>query len=282
MNKFPVLVFLALSMVLFERAHSAPRRASPHLSAKPHPVQGISPTCDTPRFPQIPARAVDAQCGNEGNGGDEAEQNTLKNNFCPTTSNATNISIAKFSQRQDDVVSNGNINFGSSGPATDRSPLAKMGEGKLVRIKTFVFTARQEGGESVNCKNHVPDEAAFHDIHISVVDAANKPKSTDSTEIKKRKECTGIVAEVSPHHRPVAWTAGNFNKIARTGALVRITGQQFFDSSHVPCRDGVPVGTNPKRISLWEIHPIYKFEVCASNCSGAGTWQSVGDWVALH
>jgi hypothetical protein len=64
--------------------------------------------------------------------------------------------------------------------------------------------------------------------------------------------------------------------------LVRIAGQQFFDSSHVPCANGAPVGSNPKRISLWEIHPIYNFEVCVSNCDGAGQWQPLTQWATTH
>ena len=89
-----------------------------------------------------------------------------------------------------------------------------------------------------------------------------------------------IVGELSPHHRPAAWSAVNVNKVARAGALVRVEGQQFFDSSHVPCKEGAPVGSNPKRVSLWEIHPIYSFEVCVSNCNGAGTWQPLSQWAA--
>jgi DNA-binding winged helix-turn-helix (wHTH) protein len=34
-----------------------------------------------------------------------------------------------------------------------------------------------------------------------------------------------------------------------------------------------------KRVSLWEVHPIYKFEVCTSNCTGAGTWLPLDQWL---
>jgi hypothetical protein len=45
----------------------------------------------------------------------------------------------------------------------------------------------------------------------------------------------------------------------------------MFDASHVPCKNGAPVGSNPRRVSLWEIHPIYSFEVCPSgDCAGGG------------
>jgi hypothetical protein len=242
----------------------------------------LKPTCSHPRFPAPAALDIDNQCGNEGNGGKEAEQNTAKNNFCPLTQTATSVTIAKLEQLQGKVESNSDINFGSSGPTTDRSPLTDLGEGKLVSLKAFVLKARQEGGESVNCKGNVADEDSFHDIHISFVNAQNKPKTGDTKATLDQKECTGIVAEMSPHHRPASWTEGGINKVAKAGALVRITGQQFFDSSHVPCKNGAPVGSNPKRISLWEIHPIYAFDVCISNCAGAGTWQSLEEWLQHH
>src|SRR6185503_11103402 len=124
MKKFGVFAILVLvvSVLGFERAASAPKPTVRAARLKPRP-EGISPSCATPRFPQIPSRAIDSQCGNEGNGGDEAEQNTLKNNFCPTTSTATSVTIARFSQLQDNVESNSDINFGGSGPTTDRTPL---------------------------------------------------------------------------------------------------------------------------------------------------------------
>jgi hypothetical protein len=60
---------------------------------------------------------------------------------------------------------------------------------------------------------------------------------------------------------------------------VRVTGQLYFDSSHFPCSGGQGAGEgNPKRVSLWEIHPIYKFEVCTSGCDGAGTWLPLDQW----
>jgi hypothetical protein len=160
--------------------------------------------------------------------------------------------------------------------------LQNFGEGRLVTLKAYVLKARQEGGESVNCKGHTPDDPLFHDIHISFVAESNKPQTGDTKAVSDRKECSGIVAEMSPHHRPDVWTADNVNKVAAAQALVRITGQQFFDSSHVPCSNGAPVGSNPKRISLWEVHPIYRFEVCTGDCGGAGQWQSLEEWLKSH
>lgn len=167
------------------------------------------------------------------------------------------------------------INFGNEnkgtrkkGPTTNRAPLRRLGEGKLVTLKAYVLIARQEGGESVNCGKNVPNAADFHDIHISLVESA------DVTE-----ECAGVVAEMSPHHRPDSWNHANVDKVAGAKLPVRVTGHLYFDSSHFPCANGQPSAGNPKRISLWEIHPIYKFEVCTADCDGAGTWMALDEWV---
>lgn len=46
-----------------------------------------------------------------------------------------------------------------------------------------------------------------------------------------------------------------FEARQQAGLRVRVTGQQFFDGSHVPC--ATTGCRNPKRVSLWEIHLIY-------------------------
>lgn len=239
---------------------------------------GFKPACAKPSYPSPPpstALAIDKSCGASGSGtGAEAAQNQVKNNFC-AKGTAKAMTIADFQNLQAQVEKNPAINFGDEnnpprmkGPTTDRAPLKRLGEGRLVTVKAYVLLARQEGGESVNCGKNVPNQPLFHDIHIELV------ASPDDSE------CTSIVAEMSPHRRPDSWTQANVEKVAKSKALVRVTGQLFFDSSHEPCADGKPVRSNPHRVSLWEIHPIYKFEVCTANCDKAGTWLTLDKWVA--
>ena len=239
----------------------------------------FKPLCAKPSYPlPAPAQspAIDSQCGLAGAGtGPEGQQNMAKNDFCATgTPRAITIDYLTSLQKQ--VEANPAINFGSEnkgtrkkGPTTNRAPLTKLGEGKLVTLKAFVLIARQEGAESVNCEKNVPDAAQFHDIHISLVAAKGI-----------NDECAGVVAEMSPHHRPDSWTHANVEKVSRAKLPVRITGHLYFDSSHFPCANDKTAGEgNPKRVSLWEIHPIYKFEVCTANCGGAGTWVTLDQWV---
>ncbi|MCA1636157.1 MAG: hypothetical protein LC785_16325 [Acidobacteria bacterium] len=257
-------------------------------AAKPKPVSAkaktfgvvdaLKPACRKPSYPApAPAAAlgIDTQCGLAGSGtGAEGVQDSVKNNFCATGTPQT-MTIASLTSLQAKVEKNGSINFGNEskggkpkGPTTNRAPLKKLGEGSLVTLRAFVLVARQEGGESVNCGKNVPDEPLFHDIHISLVSTA------DATD-----ECAGVVAEMSPHHRPDSWTHANVEKVARAKLPVRVTGQLYFDSSHFPCSGGQGAGEgNPKRVSLWEVHPIYKFEVCTAGCDGAGTWLPLDVW----
>ncbi len=241
----------------------------------------FKPTCKKPNFPSPPPTkkpAIDSQCGLQGSGtGPEGAQNAAKNNFC-AGGTARAITIDDLITLQQKVEADTSINFGDTnsprpkGPTTDRTPLKnigdnKLGEGKKVTLKAFVLKSRAEGGENVNCKITTGGEV-FHDVHITLVAS---PQETN--------ECMGVVAEMSPHGRPDAWTHTNVMKVAAAKLPVRVTGHLYFDSSHVPCADGKEVRKNPMRASLWEIHPVYKFEVCTADCDGAGKWVPLDQWV---
>ena len=243
---------------------------------------GFVPLCPEPSFPTPPANGlgIDAQCGIGGSGtGAEATQNKAKNNFC-AAGTAAPITIDEMKSLQNKVQQNKKINFGNPrehplsatpGPVTSRAPLIALGEGKLRTLEGFIMIARQEGGEGVNCGNNVVNHPLFHDIHISIVGAK---------EDIHGDECDSVVVEMSPHHRPEVWNKSNLLKVAGRHAQVRVTGQLFFDSSHSPCQDGASVSGDPKRASLWEIHPIYKLDVCdAADCSAAEKWLSLDEWL---
>jgi hypothetical protein len=256
---------------LFLAAHVGLAQQPPSATAETNGKATFVPACTAPSYPTPPPvekPAIDGVCGLEGAGREEANQNAAKNNFC-AQGTATEMTIEDFTKLQAQVDNNSSIPYGDSaegerpkGPAVDRAPLRALGEGKLARIQAYVLFGRQEGPESVNCEKAVPDEPAYHDIHIELVSASG---TTD--------ECSGIVAEMSAHHRPTSWTADKVEQVAGAELPVRVTGQLFFDSSHFRCRNGASVGDNQKRISLWEIHPIYQFDVCASGeCSGNTGW----------
>jgi len=256
----------------------SPARAPAPVTSITTAGTSFAQTCSTPLFPTDTPTVMDtASCSVSGNGGAETWQNEAKNNFCPSgdPSNPTLTSIPELVALQTRAQQIPNINFGNprshpltskAGPVQDRAPLVALGEGSLVQLLGYVKIARQEGAESVNCGSNVPDAPAYHDIHISMV---LSPAD---------QECSGVVVEMTPHHRPAEWTAELANEVAAAGLLVRVTGQRMFDSSHTPCQNGSPISGDPARISLWEIHPIYKFEVCPQGNCTSGGWVPLEAW----
>jgi hypothetical protein len=115
-----------------------------------------------------------------------------------------------------------------------------LGEGDLVALSAYVVIARTEGSESVNCAGN--DGV---DIHISL-----GPKTATPSEY------AGIVAEMIPQlPRPKGWDAKTVNRLA--GKQVLVLGGLTYDNEHyVNDNPAQPRHGQPKRFSLWEIHPI--------------------------
>ncbi|HYV68207.1 MAG TPA: hypothetical protein VE964_18355 [Myxococcales bacterium] len=248
--------------------------------------QEFKPPCQNPSYPAPPPSAalpIDAECPVSGQPNQtpaETSQNTAKDNFC-APGPAQTITVAQMSELQARAQANPKINFGGrvhplskhAGPTKDRNPLTKLGEGSLRVLEGYILIGRQEGKELVNCETTPPDVPASHDIHISIVGHVSQVHGN---------ECQSVVAELSPHHRPDSWNEANVQKVALGHRRVRITGQLFFDSSHSPCVDGKAEAGDPHRASLWEIHPVYSFEVCPKHACAQGEWASLDQWVKTH
>ena len=148
-----------------------------------------------------------------------------------------------------------------------------VSEGDLVGVTGFVALKPADskphantGGESVNCRITGTDN---NDFHISIT--PNSPGS----------EFEGIVVEMIPQARNADWTTARLRKAQTEKRRVRIQGQLFFDNHHRVNDDPQhPVGKQPKRFSLWEIHPITAFEVCTqSQCSeNSPAWKPLDQW----
>lgn len=124
----------------------------------------------------------------------------------------------------------------------------KLGEGSRVRLVAFLSEGKPHAntGESVNC--NLKGEPN-NDLHISVA------------ETKNASEFDGIVVERIPQDRPANWTAKNLAKLR--GKVLLIEGALFYDNAHFVNSDkNNPLGGQPKRFSLWEIHPITSLKVC--------------------
>jgi hypothetical protein len=203
--------------------------------------------------------------------------NKAKNRL-PAGTRATTISFADLRalQRQaDEVVEQGTELNQEQRDSLNGFAVAngRVGEGKLVRLTGFIAKGldphANTGGESVNCRLRT---AANNDFHISL---ALRPTHT---------EFQGVVVEMVPHNRPAEWTIAKLKKVKRQALLVMVVGGLFYDNDHVVNSDPTDNLTRqPKRFSLWEVHPVTKFFVCrrpgnACAPANASQWTRLEDF----
>ena len=63
--------------------------------------------------------------------------------------------------------------------------------------------------------------------------------------------------------------------------MVRVRGQLFFDNHHKVNSDpNHNIANQPKRMSLWEVHPITAFDVCTKTTCAIDSdgWQPLAEW----
>lgn len=145
-------------------------------------------------------------------------------------------------------------------------------EGDLVALSAYLTVARDETSESVNCRGN--DGV---DIHINV-----GPKSPHPAEFD------GIVVEMIPQlPRPTGWDSKTLNRLA--GKQVLVVGGLMYDNEHYVNDNPAsppPRPNQPKRFSLWEVHPTAAFYVCPAGdgCDPAqmGQWVTLTDWAKAH
>jgi len=122
-----------------------------------------------------------------------------------------------------------------------------------------------DSGESVNCMLKKP---ADNDFHIPLVAA------------KDDDEFRAIVVEMIPQDRPDNWTMDDLKGVQAAGQQVRVEGALSYDKVHFVNDDPAHVlKEEPERRSLWEIHPITSFRVCAKDTcdpDNEGDWNELG------
>jgi hypothetical protein len=237
------------------------------------------PGCTLPFAAIAQTRPLDNSCPIGGQGSTKSQlQNQAKNDFCAAGTPVT-LTYQNFKSLQTAVKNDGTIPFGCpTCLPDDRSKLrdiftlpngTRIGEGSLVRYVGFIANPRYSntsGGESVNCKQNGQSN---NDIHVDIM------RQTEGHE----PACRSITVEISPHFRPAQWERDRLREVR--AHPVRITGQLFFDASHKPCAsDTDPV--SPKRISLWEIHPVYGIDVCVNGTIAACPAGNESKWIPLH
>lgn len=242
------------------------------------------------------ARDIDQHCDVAGsaNGAGDQEQNKAKNNFCAVGPPAW-TTFFTFKQLQIAAIA-----AVGSGMPSDRTLLTDLhtttdgdsvGEGTVVELIGFVIKGKFSNvgsGESVNCGLGDRKE---NDIHLSVVQSKPRANPTDSQ--LRDLECASAVVEISLHFRPESWeqlgtlqkTSANATAAKKIEALdlrrpIRFTGQALYDANHKPCTDTTPHGSS-RRISAWEIHPVYAIDVCVNTSLSACPKNQANRWIPL-
>ena len=123
---------------------------------------------------------------------------------------------------------------------------AAAGESKAVRVTGYFVNVHKEGKESCN-----GNDTNYVDFHLWIADDANK------------RDSQSIIAEMTPFWKEQypKWQLKTLDSLASFHTQVRISGWIMWDEDH-------PVGSS--RASLWEIHPITKFEYYSG-----GAWQAL-------
>ena len=128
----------------------------------------------------------------------------------------------------------------------------RVAEGQLASVNGYIALSEERpgsnGGESVNCKFTGQE---FSDFHIPVVAS------------KSHDEFKSIVVEMIPQGRSPGWTLAKLRAVQRLRRHVLIAGALFFDNIHVVNQDRTtPISNQPRRVSVWELHPVSDFFVC--------------------
>lgn len=249
------------------------------LAVFPRQVSAVTfhPGCQMPF--SAPTRHIDGVCDTAGAATTVKKRraNAAKNYFC-AQGPAALVTQVTFRRLQAAAKNISNVPYGAHGRLPQvRRPLHDIlttsegdviGEGARVKYVGYVLEAHatnESSGESCNCNELGAED---NDIHITL------GSGVTSTQ------CNGFTAEMNPHHRPSAWTAGALN--ATHGHPVRITGALFFDSEHAICKNGKRQDSNPSRNSLWEIHPVYSCDVCKHTSKADCPIDDDGVWDALQ
>jgi len=236
--------------------------------------------------------AIDNTCaisGDAASPGDQA-QDRQKNNLC-AKGPARVITIKDLTALQQAVDAAG-VDYGAelgsklhAGPPSDRSslftklPSSSPREGDLVSFVGYIVDARSGSLETVNCDCGKPDQT---DVQIVVADhPLNLQAKPTSVADRDTELCSNsFIAETIPHRRPAALELAAIEPLRYKKAIVKITGQLFFDASHRPCYGSAHTKADPSRLTVFEIHPVYDIEVCSQNTmtqctSDSKEWKSV-------
>lgn len=132
----------------------------------------------------------------------------------------------------------------------------KLGEKSFVSVVGLIVGApRAPAAESANCQQRGREYNSFRlNLVADSLDTEFQSVSVALTP-RMRKEKNGQGRR--------NWDMSALAAIARSGRPIRVTGPLFYDSRHVVNSDPEnDLPEEPRRSSLWEIHPVTLVELC--------------------
>lgn len=180
--------------------------------------------------------------------------NTVKHG--PGSGSVKALTLADFARLQ--KKAGALVGEGAELSAADRGSIHDLdightttGEGHMVSVTGFIVAdPHPNTGESVNCNLTAPQD---NDLHISLASASTK------------SAFESIVVEPIPQTRDAGWTIKKIKALEKAKQRVMVTGQLFYDNAHRVRKSDAPgLSHEPKRFSLWEVHPISEFLVCTN------------------
>ena len=311
LRSVPLAVFVSVAILAYaapprpqegnSSAEKTLQKAAGNNKAQPScTMHGSFTTTCNPYGSSSKPHAIDKTCGMTGDAtslGDQA-QDKQKNNLC-ANGTAHSVTVDDLKNLQQAVDKSG-IDYGSThskpphaGPPADRSSLftklssGSVKESDLVSFVGYIVEAKPGSSETVNC--HCSGPLSI-DVHMALADhPLNLQKAPDSATKDEKHAITvsndaalctnSFVAETIPHLRPASLELTAIEPLVAS-KIVKVTGPLLFDGSHRPCKGITPGSGDPSRLTVWEIHPVYKIEVCKNNnldqCKAdSGNWQSV-------
>jgi hypothetical protein len=166
----------------------------------------------------------------------------------------------------------------------DRGELAALGEGQNITVVAYLLAVKLElGGESCNCGLQTKAETDNHLVLVSGTTVQKFPLSGSSSSISQVFASRQLESETAEFTPRVRLSHPNFtheklqplvDATPQKALLVRVTGPLLFDSEHF-------IKNHLPRINNWEIHPVFKLEICTSgsDCKSASDagWKSLDD-----
>ncbi len=166
-----------------------------------------------------------------------------------------------------------------------KDDLAALGDGHAAGIVGYLYYAKKGGKESSNCQLTDPDDIDFH-IGIGfdpqfAAKLASRQKLTSDEHTTMNQ--SSVIIEMTPHWRAQFRPTWKVDLLTPAiGHQVRVVGQLLVDNEHFDPKDDCAfpgAGTTCWRASVWELHPVTQFQVCAN---GSSCTETSGGWVDLE